>query len=157
LRHDPKTSVAIDYNSITDGASFLVINTYFEASESFNIDWNLNKKSLNIKEGAQSLTFKYTSICTHISIFSHHCYLLIDDYSNKDIGEYTAVITLKENPDVNISLNALVIKPSKYYCFSIQIGLQYFLIKLVFKIIRITRYFSNTAQILFTKLDLRNR
>ena len=47
MRHDPKTSVAIDYNSITDGASLLVINIYFEASESFNIDWNLNKKSLN--------------------------------------------------------------------------------------------------------------
>ena len=113
LKYDPKTSVAIDYNSITDGASFLVINIYFEASEAFNINWNLNKKSLNIKEGTQSLTNKYTSICTHVSIFSHHCYLLIDDYSNKDIGEYSAVITLKENPNVTISLNALVIKPSK--------------------------------------------
>ena len=131
--------MVIDYNSITDGASFLVINTYFEASESFSIDWTLNKKSLNIKEGAQSLTNKYTSICTHVSIFSHHCYLLIDDYSNKDIGEYSAVITLKEKPDVNISLNALVIKPSNdtFHILKIHFDLNCFLINFLFKIIRI--------------------
>ena len=102
----------MDYDAITDGASLLVINVYFEASESFNIDWLLNKQSLNIKEGAQSQSNKYSPVCIHISIFSHHCYLHIDDYSNKDIGEYTALITLKENPNVFISLNALVIKPS---------------------------------------------
>ncbi len=131
--------MVIDYNSITDGSSFLVINTYFEASESFNIDWTLNKKSLNIKEGAQSLTNKYTSICTHVSIFSHHCYLLIDDYGNKDIGEYSAVITLKENPDVNISLNALAIKPSNYIFHELKIQFHFILIFTNFfnKIIRV--------------------
>ena len=113
LRFDSKSSVNVDYNSITDGASFLVINIYFEASSLFQIDWLLNKKNLNVKEGSQSDTSKYTSICTHVSIFNHHCYLLIDDYTNKDIGDYSAVIKLQENSSIAILLNATVIKPSK--------------------------------------------
>ncbi len=110
--------MAVDYNSITDGASFLVINIYFEASSSFLIDWHLNKQSLNVKEGQQGIISKYTSICTHMSIFKHHCYLLIDDYTNKDIGDYSAFIKLKDNLDIYIWLNATVIKPSKLAFFN---------------------------------------
>jgi hypothetical protein len=117
LRPDSKNSISVDYNSVTDSSSILVINIEFETSSSFYIDWFLNKQDLNVEEGLSSTSNKYTSMCTHTNIFKYNCYLLIDNYNNKDVGDYSAVIKLKDNPNVSLKLNTVVIKPSKWLSF----------------------------------------
>jgi hypothetical protein len=113
IRPDPKSAVSVDYTGVTEHSSFLTINVYFEASEPFNIEWYLNKHKINTADSQGSANDKYTAPCIHYSLFKQHCYLFIDNYNNKDVGDYSAFISLKDNEKVNLTLNTKVIKPSK--------------------------------------------
>ena len=47
MRIDPKNSILVDYDGVTDASSFLSIQIYFEASEPFQIEWFLKKVKID--------------------------------------------------------------------------------------------------------------
>ena len=124
LRADPKSSMIVDYAGITDDTSFLQIDVLFEASEAVDIEWSLNGQRLALDQSLSSpaadfnaedttAVGKYTHACVHYSTFGVKCYLLIENYNNKDVGEYVATLRLKYTKNISIRLSSFVIKPSK--------------------------------------------
>ncbi len=78
------------------------------------MNWYLNNNKLNLNEvslveGGE----KYAHACTQYEIFKYYCYLSIENYNNKDVGEYLVTANLKENPNLVMELRTNVIKPSK--------------------------------------------
>jgi hypothetical protein len=129
--------------SENDKNSFLIINLYFQASSPFTIGWLFNKEKLTIGDqdraevgtaasaaaaaaaaihspqsaavqgSGSSVPSKYSSHCTHYSVFNYSCFLMIDYYGTKDAGEYTAIVRLKDHKETSIKLSTVVIMPSK--------------------------------------------
>lgn len=112
IRYDAKDGILVNYDEITESHSSLRIESKFESSASFNIDWFLEDKliSFDDKDNQQ----KYVSECIPLGIFSHHCFLNIYPYIKEDVGLYTAKISLKSNPDIKIRLDVNAIMPSNY-------------------------------------------
>jgi len=109
----------VDYDGITEESSFLNIDVCLEASGSFEMDWYLNGNKLNIDEASLAEGEKYTHSCTQYEIFKYHCFLSIENYNNKDVGEYLFKASLKDHPESNLELRTNVIKPSmfEFYIF----------------------------------------
>jgi hypothetical protein len=107
--------IYVDYEGITEGSSFLDINVCLEASGPFQINWYLNGNKLNIDEASLTEGEKYTHSCTQYEIFKYHCFLSIENYNNKDVGEYLFKANLKDHPESILELTANVIKPSELY------------------------------------------
>ncbi len=108
IKYNRQKSIVIDYSGVTDYSSFLTINVFFEASESFYITWRLNDALINTKD-----TTKYVSECIHSELFNYECFLFIDPYTKQDVGIYSAIVRLKSNPDLhNIELRSNAIMPS---------------------------------------------
>lgn len=120
----------VDYDGITEHSSFLNIDVCLEASGPFEMEWYLNGQKLNIYETSLTEGEKYTHSCTQYEIFKYHCFLSIENYNNKDVGEYMFKANLKDYINTNLELKANVIKPSILFYF------QHFK-KLRFKIFKI--------------------
>jgi hypothetical protein len=111
-----------------DQNSFLTINLFFQASSPFTIEWYFNKEKLTIVDQDKAVEMaaalqsgsagsgapsKYSSHCTHYSVFNYSCFLMIEYYGTKDAGEYTAIVRLKDQEETHIKLSTVVIMPSK--------------------------------------------
>ena len=125
MRIDPKNSILVDYDGVTDASSFLSIQIYFEASEPFQIEWFLKKVKIDLKENPDANQHihasKYISRCIHTTIFGYECFLSIDPYAKIDVGMYSSIVRLKSRPDINIEFNSNVIMPSESILFYINI------------------------------------
>ena len=95
----------------------MTINVYFQSSSAFKLEWYLNKQKINIQNSTLNAPSaqhhnKYSSHCIHSNIFDHECFLYIDYYDTKDTGNYEAVVTLKDYPNISINISTVVIMPS---------------------------------------------
>lgn len=113
LSHDKfKPPIKIDYDAIVDASSTIAIDVYFEASEDYIIEWYHEDKKLVDGEDT-----KFTMNCFNLDLFDRRCTLHIDPYTNKDVGEYSARVHLKSNPEQKFQLDVKAILPSKkYFC-----------------------------------------
>ena len=65
------------------------------------------------KETATPANPDINTPCIKKSLYSYECQLQYFPFTDKDVGEHVAVITLLDYPEKSIKLAATVIKPSK--------------------------------------------
>ena len=113
-----KNSTYVDYSSAM--VDIVQINLLFEASSAFKLVWYRDKARIEVPEyisgkiNVAPPDAKLVTSCLKKSLHSYECFLQYLQFSDKDIGEHVAEISLLESPEKSIKLNVTVIMPSKY-------------------------------------------
>lgn len=108
LEIDPNNpNMAVDYTGAVIG-QFLTIEFHFLSSGRYEIDWYLNKQLIDTaKQG-----IKFQSNCIHYEMFKYKCLLYNSMFNSKDVGNYEAVLKLKDHKNISLTFNSIVIMPS---------------------------------------------